>query len=315
MRPAANKHFDIQARELLNQPAAIASLLHAADSLGCCGLADGQNGPAVIAACAARRWLGRNAAGVKAMWSHEDAPPAACASLVACLPALQYVSLSLPWSLYSVDMDSLLEALAWLPSLRELHLGMTDDEVDGSVEPLPYLGCALAFGGLRSLAELGLAFSAESDTSRGGDADCVLIDVVGALATLTGFVGLTVTSFQPAEVPRCLGELEGLRSLEFTGFSPCELEDGCLDLPNLESLVFNSCNFEDTEVLPGASALQRLTHIEFSDGEGPRFFDPQLARLPRLQHMEFNTFNLSHVDGDGGLGLPQLPADMGPLAP
>ena len=60
------------------------------------GTADGQSGPAVLAACAARRWLARNAAGVKLVRNWTKAAAPACASLVSCLPALEDVELRLP---------------------------------------------------------------------------------------------------------------------------------------------------------------------------------------------------------------------------
>ena len=208
-------------------------------------------------------------------------------------------------------MGSLLEALAWCPRLRELYLWMMDDEVDDALQPLPVSGSGPDFRGLRSLTHLGLSFSAECDSGWGADAYCVLTDVAEALVSLTRLEGLTVMSFQPAEVPQCLGQLEGLRELEFRGFSPCVLEDGCLDLPNLESLVFKSCDFGDTEVLPGASALQSLTRIE-SDGHGPCFFDPQLVQLPRLQHMVLRTASPCHEGAHPRLAI--LPADLGSLS-
>ena len=240
----------------------------------------------------------------------DSAPPSACLSLVACLPALQFIELVLPWSLYSVDMGSLLEALAWCPSLRELYLWMMEDEVDDTMQPFPKLETTLPFEGLRSLTSLGLSFSSEESVGWdwGANADIVLVDVAEALVSLTSLAELRVMSFQEVEVPRSLGLLEQLRSLELTGFSPCVLKDGCLDLPNLESLVFQSCAFGDVEALPGVTALQSLTRIEFNDGQAPRFFDPQLAQLPRLQHMVFDTADAFHNPG-----VARLPADMGPL--
>ena len=61
-------------------------MISALDSLYCCGTVDGQSMAAVLAACAARRWLTRNAAGVKLMRSRTHRAAAACTSLVS-LPA------------------------------------------------------------------------------------------------------------------------------------------------------------------------------------------------------------------------------------
>ena len=235
----------------------------------------------------------------------------ACASLVSCLPALEFIELNLPWSLYTTDVGSLLEALAWCPRLTVLNLWMTDDEGDETMQSPPLLDYWPTFGGLRSLAHLGLSFRVGRRPGWAANAGFVLVDVVEGLTSLTGLEGLTLVSYQPAVVPECLGQLKGLRSLECTGFCPCVLEDGCLDLPNLESLVFKFCSFEDAEVIPGVSALQSLTRIEFSDGQGPCFFDPQLVQLPRLQHVVFTTMRPCH---DGAHpGLSRLPADLSSL--
>ena len=77
----------------------------------------------MLAAHAARQWLARNAAGVKRTRARfHDADPFACTSLVMCLPSLENVQLSLLGPLLPDDLGSLLEALAWCPRLRELHL-------------------------------------------------------------------------------------------------------------------------------------------------------------------------------------------------
>ena len=271
----------------------------------------------MIAACAARRWLARNAAGVKSISNgHMDyATPLACASLVACLPALETVELLVSWSLYSVDMGSLLEALSWCPRLSALHLWM-EEGASGTQQPQPRIAegeSFRGFGALRSLASLDLLLCEEDVGTFSGDmADAVLTDVVGGLAPLTGLVGLTLVLWtcDRAEVPECLGQLKGLRSLQLTGINACALADGCLDLPNLESLAFLCCGFGRAEALPGVSALQNLTRFEFRDAQEHCFFDPGLVQLPRLQHVVFDTLN-SHEEGYHGLA--RLPPDMGAL--
>ena len=90
-----------------------------------------------------------------------------------------------------------------------------------------------------------------------------LADVVGALVPLTGLAELRMGSVGRAVVPAALGLLKGLRSLTLRFMRPCVLTVGCLELPNLESLVFDHCDCEDAKVLPGVTALQCLTRIEF----------------------------------------------------
>ena len=83
-----------------------------------CGTADGESGPAVLAACTARRWLARNAARVK----HLDetnifaVPAPVCTSMVSCLPGLEHVELTLVQPLPPEDLGCLLEALSWCPA-------------------------------------------------------------------------------------------------------------------------------------------------------------------------------------------------------
>ncbi len=77
-----------------------------------CGTADGRSGPAVLAACAARRWLARSAAGLRLIRSPTQAAAAACMSLVSCLPALEEVQLYLCGPVVPNDLGCLLEALA-----------------------------------------------------------------------------------------------------------------------------------------------------------------------------------------------------------
>ena len=199
----------------------------------CCNTADGQSGPAVLAACAARRWLARAAAGVQFIHNRDNAAAAACTSLVSCLPALEVALLSLPPSTRWVDLGCLLEALAWCPRLTALGLYMMDggevDKFGADVpQPPPGPGCAPAFAKLRSLTKLTLElFSLDPMT---------LADVVGALVPLTGLAELSFELDQPALIPAAMGQLMGLRSLEFRGLNPCALEAGCFDLPKLESL-------------------------------------------------------------------------------
>ena len=264
----------------------------------------------MLAACAARRWLARNAAGVKIIRSRTEAAASACTSLVSCLPALEHVELCLYESLDPGDWGCLLEALAWCPRLRALDLCVVReftlperDEGDELHQHLTFPDAA-AFAKLRSLTKLALSF--------GEDDPYTLADVVGAIVPLTGLAELELGLPQPAVLPAALGQLKGLRSLELQDFNSCVLEAGCLDLPNLLSLDFRGCNFEDAEVLPGVTALRSLTRIEFSDGFSPRFFDPQLVQLPGLQRMVYET-NKGCIDG-ASLGLSRLPADMGSLS-
>ena len=204
---------------------------------------------------------------------------------------------------------SLLEALAWCPNLRELSVN-EEEQDDGDLYeedhgPLPARGaccCALPFANLRGLTKLILAF---------GRADPIkLADVVDALVPLAGLAELRVAFAQPTVVPAALGRLKGLRSLAFHDIRPCALEEGCLYLPHLLSLEFWRCKFH-MNALPGVTSLQSLTRLEFSEGLGPRFFDPQLLQLPHLQWMIFDTFHSRF--GRACLGLCTLPADLGSL--
>ena len=100
------------------------------------GTADKEGGPAVVAACSARRWLARNAAGVKLVHGYRLAAASACTNLVACLPALEDVRLRLP---ASEDLGNLLEALAWCPRLTALDLCIDDEgDDDADVDPYSY---------------------------------------------------------------------------------------------------------------------------------------------------------------------------------
>ena len=160
------------------------------------------------------------------------------------------------------------------------------------------------------------------------DADFyTLADVVYALVPLTGLAELKVylpdtvshraiiedleELEERAVVPAALGRLKALRSLQLHGSEECVLKPGCLNLPNLLSLELLGWDFKNAEVLRGASALQSLTRIEFSGGDGPRFFDRQLVALPRLQHVIYQTLAPCH--GGACSWLSELPADMGAL--
>ena len=113
-------------------------------------------------------------------------------------------------------------------------------------------------------------------------------------------------------VPAALGKLKALRSLQLTGLGFCVLEAGCFNLPSLLSLGFLLCTFTDTEVLPGVTALQSLTRIEFEACHGPRWFDRQLVQLPRLAQLLYNTGR--PPIGGACPWLSRLPDDMGSLS-
>ena len=231
----------------------------------------------MLAACAARRWLARNAAGVARIRSQEQAAASACTSLVCCLPALEQVELRLYGPLVPGDLGSLLEALSWMPRLRALNLHITCSlaDVDEDMEPIPDVR---AFTKLRSLTKLALAFD-EADP-------CIVPDVADALAPLTGLAELMLTLPGTAVLPAALGRLKGLRSLELRGLRSCGLVAGCLNLPKLTSLAFDTCTFESAKVLlPSVTALRNLVRIVFTGGQAPRLLTPQLIQLPRLQHV------------------------------
>ena len=224
-----------------------------------CGCADGRSGPAVLAACAAQRWLARSAAGIRRIHNQtEVATAASCTSLVSCLPALEDVHLIRFAQMDQEDLGCLLEALACCPRLSALSLNMC---FSGAVEGYTALSWpfpAPALAKLGSLASLELDFDADPHT---------LADVVGALVALTGLVELSIGFPKYADmhlVPAALGQLKALQSLTFSWIRPCVLEAGCLGLTNLRSLRLCSCRVADAENLPGVSALQCLTGIEFS---------------------------------------------------
>lgn len=274
--------------------------------------ADGQYSPAVLAACTARRWLARHAAGVKHICCSRTAvvrwTAAACTGLVSCLPALQTVALILPDSLVPDDLGCLLDALAWCTRLRALQLCVEhpfceDDQAVQPVTDVRALEKLRSLAKLRILTKLALIFGANDPY--------VLPDVVDALVPVTGLAELSIGIFQPSVVPAALGQLKQLRTLHFLGLRPDAFQAGCFDLPNLVSLHFRACDVTDAHVLPGISALQSLTSIEFSEGLRPRFFCPQLVQLPRLQRMVFQAGVVGQ--GDACSRLSKLPADMGSL--
>ena len=225
-------------------------------------------------ACAARRWLARNAAGVRLVRCCPCTKVSACISLVSCLPALEHVLLYVRGPLIRDDLVCLLEALAGCPRLGALNLHIEDlgyiEDDDGLYYPFPD---AAAFAKLRSLTELALHYEEDNEVC--------LADIVSALVPLTGLAKLSLTSCQPAVVPAALAHLKSLQSLTFDQFGPFVLEAGCLDLPNLLSLEFEDCDFEENaQLLPGLTALQRLTSLEFSGEKGPCFMYDEVY----LQH-------------------------------
>ena len=207
---------------------------YAADNFLCCFMADGQSAPTVKAR-SARRWLARNAAGIKRIRCRTYYAASSCASLVFCLPALEDAKLLFYQALTPNELSCLLEALAWSPRLRALDLCMMwrDEEwtfIQPAAAPIAASGCAAAFAQLRSLTKLALSFDkAEPYT---------LADVVAALVPLTGLAELTLGFIKDVVVPAALGQLKGLRSLELHGLRSCAVEAGCFDLPNLACLVF-----------------------------------------------------------------------------
>ena len=65
-------------------------------------------------------------------------------------------------------------------------------------------------------------------------------------------------------------------------------------------------------MLPGVSALQCLTAIEFAEASGPLTVDPQLAQLPGLQRLVLSQQLAPELLDP--LGPLRLPADMGALS-
>ena len=176
------------------------------------------------------------------------------------------------------------------------------DEGSDAPQPFPVSGCAPAFAKLRSLTHLTLSLKG---------VPVALPNVVGALVPLTGLAELTLDLSQPAVVPAALGQLKGLRQLKLCKLDPCSLEAGCFHLPNLQMLELVSLWIEHAAGVAGISALQRLTSIRFSGGQGAPVF-AQLVHLPRLAHISFGAL----WPGLGGehLALSRLPNDMGALS-
>ena len=252
-----------------------------------------------LSACAARRWLERNAAGVKLICNEAEATPSACASLVSCLPALETAVLYLCGPLSSEELGGLLEALAWCPRLRALDL-CTVDEMRGAPQRLPASGCAPAFAKLRSLRKLTLSF--------GGVNHVPLATLVDALVPLTGLAELSI-ALCSAVLPAALGQLKGLQALSLCSMKPCVFEAGCFDLPKLQSLDFQGCVFEDAVMLPSATGLQSLRHVRVIDCQGPSFF----ARFPSAHFPELPLVTMySHGPWHRGAHqkLARLPADF-----
>ena len=267
------------------------------------------SGPAALAAYAARRWLARNAAAVKVftcrfIYERAFANIPTYMSLVSCLPALEDVKLRLPKPLVPKDLDCLLEALAWLPRLWTLALSRDEADADVSSgneasQPCPDTS---AFAKLRSLTKLTLAFRKADPYTVAG--------VVDALVSLTGLAKLKLSLPRSTVVPAALRQLKGLRYLNLRDSDLGDFEAGCLELPNLLSLEFFDCGFGSAEVVPGVTALQDLTSIKFTFGQGPRFFDQQLGQLCRLQRIIFDSCEASLACP----WLSRLPADMGSLS-
>ena len=222
-------------------------------------------------------------------------------SLVSCLPALEDVHINCCSLMDHEDLGCLLEALALCPRLRALGLNMYMPDADEGDEDLYWPFPATALAKLSSLTSLALDFNEGFYT---------LDDVVGALVSLTGLVELSITLTMYADmhlVPAALGQLKALRSLEFGCIRPCVFEAGVfrparLAEPRLPVLRAS----QDAEVLPGVSALQCLTGIEFSHGLGPLTLDPQLAQLPGLQRLVLSQRVASSRRCSGALSGCQL---------
>ena len=278
-----------------------------ADAVGCPSTADKKSGPAVHAACAARRWLARNAARIPGIRSKSAYSALECASLVSYLPALERAELILAGSRTGDELGCLLEVLAWCPlRVLDLHIhGLKQDTEGGDeqVDPPQPFPAAPAFAKLRSLTKLVLYFHK--------DGHHVLADVVGAVVSVTCLEELSMTFPYPAVVPAALGQLRSLQALRFSRLSPSVLKAGCLDLPNLLSLEFKYCIIKCAEVLLGATALQSLTSITSSEGNEPPFV-AQVLQLPQLQRMVVQT--VQPRPGIASLVLARLPADMALLS-
>ena len=262
-----------------------------------------------MAAYAARRWLARNAAAIKVftcrfIYERTFTNIPTYMSLVSCLPALEKVKLRVPRPLVPEDLDCLLEALAWLPRLRALALSRAEAGVRSSSDNEASQPCpdTSAFAKLRSLTKLALTF---------GKADTYTVaGVVDALVSLTCLAKLKLSIPRSTVLPAALRQLKGLRCLKLSDLNLEAFQASCLELPNLLSLEFFDCQLCNAEVVPGVTALQNLTGIKLGHGQGPRLFDQQLVRLPRLQRLVFD-------ECGGFLACPwqsRRPADMGSLS-
>ena len=282
----------------------------------CCATADGPDGRglAVLAARAAKRWLRRNAAGVKLVRTCTAATITVCMNLVFCLPALEDVELTVSKPLKQNDLRSLLEALAGCPHLRALDLSMEACTYESYEDTHWHSSCASAFAKLSSLTKLALAFDEEDVAPN------TSVELVGALASLTALAELSLDlpavdwERDAAVVPGALAQFKGLRSLALYNLGPCVFEARCLDLPNLQGLVLGGCDLGEARVLPGVTALQRLTRIELSCIQGSCFFDPGFAQLPCLQRMVVEKDMPDDDDAGDRSGRIRLPADMGLLS-
>ena len=126
--------------------------------LPCCGIADARRKDAMLAACAARRWLARNAAALKRIRIQNNAAASVCMNLVSCLPALEDVDLHLAGPSNPHKLSCLLEAPSWCPRLRVLYLRMWQSERRQGNQAALSNQRMPAFTKLRSLTQLVLEF-------------------------------------------------------------------------------------------------------------------------------------------------------------
>ena len=195
----------------------------------------------MLAARAAKRWLRRNAAGVKLVRICTPATISVCMNLVFCLPALEDAELSVRRPLVQNDLRCLLDALAGCPNLRALDLSMEEFEFIDHEELHWQESCKPAFAKLSGLTKLALAFDESDVVAR------TLEELVRALASLTALAELSldlpVVDQGPeaiAVVPGALTQFKGLRSLALYNLGPCVFKAGCLNLPNLQGLVLGA---------------------------------------------------------------------------
>ena len=240
---------------MLAQGSCCAALLSV---LAGCATADGEGKRATRVARGARRWLARNAAGVKQIrsYSSDYGAPLTCTILIGCLPTLEIVKLGFSKQLLPDKLSCLVEALACCPRLKALDMLAVPRVDEEAPQPFPASGCAPAFAKLRSLTRLSLVFNVAGPTMSPA--------MIKALAQLERLVELELDSCQFVTLPAALGQLKRLRELHLSGFSPCVLEAGSLNLPNLTGLSFDGCAFVEGEAtLPGVTALVSLKIIDF----------------------------------------------------